>query len=287
MLKSMTGYGRASFAIGADSYTLEVKCLNNRFLDASLRMPERFFSIDLKIREELKKRFSRGSFTVFISSMPGAEPSLQLNMPLARLYVEAGAALKEALGIDNNVDAGFLLRTKEIFAAAEQDDADEWIPLKAALDAAFLQAEAWRIKEGETIVVDMQSRLGHIEALVSKVEEAAPMAVEAHRARLKEDIERLIAGRAEEGRIMLEAAIFAQRSDISEEITRLKSHIALFRQYLTLSEPIGKRLDFLCQELGREINTVCSKSGSASIAQTGVEMKNEMEKIREQAQNAE
>ncbi len=283
----MTGYGRASFAIGADSYTLEIKCLNNRFFDVNLRMPERFFPIDLKIREELKKRFSRGSFTVFISSMPGAQPGLQLNMPLAKAYVEAGALLKETLGVDNNIDAGFLLRTKEIFAAPQQDGADEWVPLKSALDAAFAQAEAWRIKEGESIVVDMQSRLGNIEASVAKVEQIAPVAVEAYRARLKEDIERLIAGRAEEGRIMLEAAVFAQRSDISEEITRLKSHIVLFRQYLTLSEPIGKRLDFLCQELGREINTIGSKSGSAQIAQTAVEMKNELEKIKEQTLNAE
>lgn len=283
----MTGYGRASYDVGVDSYTLEVKCLNNRFLDVNLRMPERFFYLDLKIREELKKRFSRGSFTVFISSMPGARPALELNMPLARLYVEAGATLKEALGVDGSVDAGFLLRTKEIFASPEQAGADAWGPLKAALDAAFAQAEAWRIKEGESIVVDMQSRLGNIEASVAKVQEAAPAAVEAYRARLKEDIERLIAGRAEEGRILLEAAVFAQRSDISEEITRLKSHIALFRRYLSLSEPVGKRLDFLCQELGREINTIGSKSGSAQIAQTAVEMKNELEKIKEQTQNAE
>ncbi|MBI5236455.1 MAG: YicC family protein [Deltaproteobacteria bacterium] len=287
MLQSMTGYGRASFAIGVNSYMLELKSLNNRFLDVNLRMPERFFPVDLKMRGELKKRFSRGSFTVFISSMPGEAPGLELNMRLAKAYVEAAGLLKETLGIDNNVDAGFLLRTKEIFAAPQEDNADEWTPLKAALETAFVQAEAWRIKEGESIALDMRYRLAHIEASVSKVEQAAPAAVEAYRARLKEDIERLIAGRAEEGRIMLEAAVFAQRSDISEEITRLKSHIALFRQYLALNEPIGKRLDFLCQEIGREINTIGSKSGSAQIAQIAVEMKNELEKIKEQTQNAE
>lgn len=288
-IKSMTGYGRAEFQLGADVCAIEVRSLNGRYLEINVRGPERFAPFELKLRDELKVRFARGSFTVNIAIISAGAQSYVLNKELARLYIDAGRELKYTLGIDGGVDAGFLLKLKDIFVYDKKDavaDAD-WESLRKGLNAAFDGVEKWRIKEGESIAADMTARLASLEATVRLIEAGAGAMVEAYARKMREGIERLLKDKTDEGRILIEAAVYAERCDVSEETNRLRSHIALFREYLGASDPAGKRLDFLCQEIGREINTVGSKSPDAAITQTVVEMKNVLEKLREQAQNVE
>lgn len=289
MARSMTGYGRADFSIGLESFSIEIKALNHRFIDISVRMPERFFAIENMLRAELKKRFSRGSVSVFINSVSHEQPPLRLNLPLARVYLDAAEILKKELGVKGEADVAAILKLKDIFSFERKvpvTDAD-WPHLAGALDKAFEQAQEWRVKEGAALKEDLLTRLSSVEGLLLHVEALGPKALEAYRARLTEEMERIIGARVDEARILHEAAIFAERSDINEETVRLKSHLDLFRKYLKFDEPVGKRLDFLCQEIGREINTIGSKSNDVKITQTVVEMKGEVEKIREQVQNVE
>lgn len=289
MPKSMTGYGRGDFSIGNDTFAVEVKSLNHRFIDMNLRMPERFYPLENRMREEIKGRFSRGSFSVFLTSVSMEAPQLKLNIQAAKLYLDAAAELKKEFGIKSEIDAGALLKLKDVFSLEKKGPASEsdWTPLKEALDKAFAQLEDWRKKEGENLKADLLQRLDSLEGLVFHVEARAPKTLEAYKERLKEEIEKLIKDKVDEARILLEAAMFAERTDINEEIARLKSHLDMFRKFLKFDEPVGKRLDFLCQEIGREVNTIGSKANDIKITQTVIEMKGDVEKIREQVQNIE
>ncbi len=285
----MTGYGRAEFTIGEDAFTVEVKTLNNRYIDINLRAPERFFGIENRIREEVKRRFSRGSFTIYISASAGETPKQTLNLDVAKAYLEAARTLKMKLGVTGDADVEFLLRLKDIFIAGKKaPDADsDWPAAQKGLTPAFDQVDEWRVREGETLKVDILARLKNIEGHMGVVEKAAPEINERCVKKIKEAIERLVGQGIDEARLLTEAAICAERADVTEEVVRLKSHIDTFRLYLDSPEPAGKRLDFLCQEIGREINTIGSKAADVSVTRTVVEMKNELEKIREQSQNVE
>ena len=289
MAKSMTGYGRAQIQLGQETYSIEVKTLNNRYLEINLRLPERFSALEAQLRDEVKKTFSRGSFTITAAMDNAASPALKLNRAIARQYIDAGSALRTELGVAGEVDVRLLLSLKEIFTCDRPvvDAAQDWDSVKAGLTAAFAQVNEWRAKEGAALTTDILARLSRLEARIGQVEQRVPEVTAAYRSRIKDEIERVINGKADDSRILLEAAIFAQRSDIAEELTRLKSHLTLFRGYAASDEPSGKRIDFLCQEIGREINTIGSKSADVNITQDVVEMKAEMEKIREQAQNLE
>ncbi|MBI5587443.1 MAG: YicC family protein [Deltaproteobacteria bacterium] len=289
MAKSMTGYGRGEFSIGTEVFSTEVKSLNHRFLDISLRTPERFALFENGIRDEIKKRFSRGSFTLYISSVSAEAPPLRLNLPMARLYAEAALELERELGIKSELNALAMLRLKDIFTFEKKGHFTEadWEPVKQGLHAAFAEVEEWRIKEGANLKEDLLSRISTVEKLLSGIMERSPEVLEEHKARLAAEMEKLVGSTVDPQRILLEAAVFAERSDINEEITRLKSHLDMFRKFLKFGEPVGKRLDFLCQEIGRETNTIGSKPSDISITQTVIEMKGEVEKIREQVQNIE
>lgn len=285
----MTGYGRAEFAIAEDAFTIEVKALNNRYIDINLRAPERFFGLENRVREEVKRRFSRGSFTIYISASGGETPKQSLNLDVAKAYLEAARTLKMKLGVTGDADVEFLLRLKDIFTSGKKTteaDAD-WEALQKGFGAALDQVDEWRGREGETLKIDLLMRLKNIEAHIEIVEKAAPEINERCVRKIKEAIERLVGQGVDEARLLTEAAICAERSDVTEEVVRLKSHIGTFRLYLDSPEPAGKRLDFLCQEMGREINTIGSKASDVSVTRTVVEMKNELEKIREQSQNVE
>lgn len=290
MAKSMTGYGRAEFELAdGEAYSVEARCLNHRFLDISLRTPERFSPFDLKIREEIKKRFARGSFSVFINLVSKGAAELKLNPAVVELYSQAAQRLKEEFGISGEADVPTMLKMKDIFAVERKGplvDAD-WDAVASALGGALAQVEDWRKREGAALKEDLLSKLSSVEGLLFGIEARLPKAVEAYRDRLAADIERLAGAKADPARILLEAAVFAERADVNEEVVRLKSHLELFRKFLGFEEPVGKRLDFLCQEIGREVNTIGSKPSDVRITQTVVEMKGEVEKIREQVQNIE
>ncbi|MDP2688913.1 MAG: YicC/YloC family endoribonuclease [Deltaproteobacteria bacterium] len=289
MAKSMTGYGRGEFELDGEVYSIEARCLNHRFIDISLRTPERFSPFDLKIREEIKKRFARGSFSVFINLVSKGVSELKLNPALVELYRQAGQRLKEEFGVSGEVDIPTLLRMKEIFTAEKRGplvDSD-WEAVNKALSGALGQVEEWRKREGAALKDDLLSKLSAVEGLLFGIEARLPKVVEAYRERITADMEKLIGGTVDPARILLEAAVFAERADVNEEVVRLKSHLELFRKFLKFDEPVGKRLDFLCQEIGREVNTIGSKPSDVKITQTVVEMKGEVEKIREQVQNIE
>ncbi len=288
MTKSMTGWGRGDFSINDESYSVEVKSLNHRFVDIYLRAPERFSPLETRVRDEIKKRFSRGSFSVYISALTGTVPPLKLNIAVAKAYIDAAKKLQDELGVKGEADVPLLLKLRDIFTSDKAAPSEsDWEPLKGALSRAFGQLEEWRAQEGTALENDLLSRISSVERLLSDIEEVAPRALESYRERLKEEMGKITGGKADESRVLLEAALYAERSDISEEVVRLKSHFSMFRRYVALKEPVGKRLDFLCQELVRETNTIASKSIDVQITQTVVEMKGELEKIREQVQNVE
>lgn len=289
MSDSMTGYGRASFSIKDDSFTIEVKSLNHRYLDFNIRMPDRFSFLEPKIKDEVKKRFSRGAVSVSVYYEASRTSDLKLNLPAAKAYLEAAEVLKKELGVKGDADISVLLGTKEIFLSSRKtlDLEPAWEAMKGALAGALQEAHDWRKKEGAVLKADIIGRLKSFETRLSGIEAEVPVIREASLKRLREEIERLVKDRVTEDRLVTEAGILAQRADVSEELARTKSHLSMFREYLESTEPVGKRLDFLCQELFREINTTASKSGSARVAQSVVEMKSELEKIREQVQNIE
>ncbi len=289
MTMSMTGYGRADFELGGDGFSVELRSLNHRFLDIALRSPERFSPFEVKIRDEIKKRFSRGSFSVHINLTSKGAPELKLNAPLVEFYKETAERLKEEFGVRGELDVAAFLKLKEIFTAEKKGAFEEsdWETVRDALGLAFAQLEQWREKEGAALKSDLLERLASLERILAGVEERLPGVVEAHRVRLTEAIEKLVGAEVDTARILTEAAVFAEKSDVSEEVVRLKSHLELFKKFLAFDEPVGKRLDFLCQEIGREINTIGSKVSDVTITQTVVDMKGEAEKIREQVQNIE
>lgn len=289
MVKSMTGWGRADFEIKGEVFAIEIKSLNHRFLDLHVRMPERFSPLENRLRDELKKRFSRGSFTVHVSHVSAEAPTLRLNQAMARAYMDAAEELRREFGVKGEVDVPLLLRLKDIFAIERKGPAaeEDWGPLASALSQASAQLEEWRIKEGAALKIDLLGRFLTLEKHLRSIEGRAPMALEAYRERLKGEMEKLLNGRVDESRLLLEAAVFAERSDIAEEIVRFKSHLDMFRKFMGFGEPCGKRMDFLCQETGREANTIGSKSSDTGITQAVIEIKGELEKIREQVQNIE
>ncbi|WKZ32526.1 MAG: YicC/YloC family endoribonuclease [Thermodesulfobacteriota bacterium] len=289
MARSMTGWGKGDFNIGGDLYAIEVKALNHRFIDISMRAPERFSPFETKIRDEIKKRFARGSFSVHIIPVSAEAPPLRLNLQMAKLYLDAAAELKSAYDVRGEMDLASLLRQKDIFTFERRGSItdEDWEPLRAGLESALNQVEAWRAREGEALRTDLLSRADSLEGLLFTIEARIPKMLESYRERLKAEMEKVLAERIEESRILLEAAIFAEKTDTAEEATRLKSHIEMFRKLAASDGPIGKKLDFLCQELGREINTIGSKANDVKITQTVIDMKSEVEKIREQVQNVE
>jgi uncharacterized protein (TIGR00255 family) len=285
----MTGYGRGGFDIGGEAYCIEVRSLNHRYLDIKLRTPERLNPLENRIRESLKKRLARGSCTVSIHAEAAGDAPLKLNIAAARAYMEAAATLKKETGVGGEVDLPLLMKLRDIFTSdSEAPEIEEaWSALAGGLATALGQVEEWRKKEGMALEADLKEKLKKVEGLVASVQARAPEVIKDYRARLEAEMAKVLERKADPERILQEAAIFAERIDIDEELVRTRSHIEMFAKYLAMGEPVGKRLDFLCQEIFREINTMASKSNDAEMKHLAVEMKNELERIREQVQNIE
>ncbi len=288
MTKSMTGYGRSDFSIGERAFTVEAKSLNHRYLDIKLRMPERFFALEENIRTTIKKLFSRGHFSILIKPSDTGSEAAGINSPLVDLCIEAAETLK-ARGIKGDLTIDAVMGQRDIFSAGgtTDDTSGDLAALSSALNEALSSLSEWRRVEGEELSEDISSRLSYMEAAANGFEEAAPEIERAYRERLTEKITALIGDAVDETRILTEAAFVAEKSAFDEEITRLKSHLQRFRQYLLADGPVGRKMDFLCQELLREVNTTGSKVTDVNITQKIVDVKAELEKIREQVQNIE
>lgn len=288
---SMTGYGKGTYDKDGVEVVCEIKTVNNRYLDVSFKMPRIFAPLEESLREIVKGKMTRGHADVFVSYKDTREKSVAfaVDLPLAKAYVAVAEQLAEAFpNATNDLTLTSLMKLPDVIKSEENaadDAAGEG--LKIALAAALDNLNVMREKEGEKIKADMLSRLDTIETLVDEVKERAPLVVAEYREKLTARVKEALAGvDADEGRLLTEVAVFTDKCNIDEEITRLYSHIAQFRS-ICEEDVVGRKLDFLVQEFNREANTACSKSNDAALKTTGLALKNEIEKVREQVQNAE
>lgn len=288
---SMTGYGKGVAKAGGIELTAEVKSVNNRFLDVAVKSPRVFLAQEEHIRASVREHISRGHVDVFVSYTDKREKTKTMSVDLnaARGYYAAAEELRTAFpDLKDDISLSFYLRLPDVVRAEENGGADEALltALDAALEEALRGHAAMRLAEGERLKKDLLSRMTAIERLTAEIAERAPLVAEEYRKKLTERIQEYLSGKADETRILTEAAVFADKCNIDEELTRLKAHAKAFREICSL-EQVGRKLDFLVQEFNRECNTICSKSNDQKVTALALEMKNEIEKVREQIQNLE
>ena len=290
---SMTGYGKGEYKEGGIELTCEIKTVNNRSLDITVKSPRIFTAYDEVIRSIVREKLTRGHADIFVSLKDKREKPQNLvpDLNLATAYVTAAKKIKEAFPeLDFDVTVSSVLRYPEVLKADEGEaaaDEELVVALKSALTAALDRLNEMRRTEGEKLKADMLSRVQTIEELVGQISERAPLIASEYKKKLETRVKEYLDGvQTDEGRLLTEVAVFTDKSNIDEELTRLKSHISQFREIA--NEPIvGRKLDFLVQEFNREANTTCSKSNDVTITRLGLALKNEIEKIREQVQNIE
>lgn len=292
MVNSMTGFGRALLAREGREMTVELKSVNHRYLDIGFRMPRHIGFVEDAIRGVLSRELNRGHVDVYLFYRNGREDARRVNVDQALLgaYLEAARAVAERFGLEDDIGLSAALRLPDVtdIIAAEEDR--EAVNALAAEACALACAElkAMRAAEGAKLYADLFARCGVVEALGKEIALRAPLVVEEYRQKLQERLEALLAGaEVDQGRLAMEAAIFADKASIDEELVRLGSHVAQMRAMLQGGEPAGRKLDFIVQEMNREFNTMGSKANDAEIVKLVIEGKAEIEKIREQVQNIE
>ena len=299
MVKSMTGFGRGSFEEENFSVTVEIKSVNHRYNEIAIRLPHFLNPLEDKIRKTILASISRGRVDVFVTARYTATGAVNVSVdkPLALAYHTALLEVGDAIGItspniSDQAEILYLARCPDVITAKEGlfDCDGYWLKIKQAVDQAVGALVSMREAEGKNIVGDFYKRLDLIEQHVLEIEKRSPLAVAEYQAKLTERLDALLADKkisADPDRVLQEVAIFADRVSITEEIVRLKSHIRQFRLILESAQPVGRKLDFLVQEFNREANTIGSKANDFELAKTVVEVKAEIEKIREQIQNIE
>ena len=292
MVKSMTGYGRAREMRNGRDITVEVRSVNNRYLDCTVKMPRAYIFAEDRMKARVQQAISRGKVDVFVTIDASAADAavVAVNEPLARGYYDALTRLKTMFDLSGDITPEVLAKFPDVLAVTKAEEDVEAIAadICAVLDDALAAYNAMRAVEGEKLAADVAGRITTIEAVVGKVEERSPQTVAAYRQRLEAKMQEVLQSTAiDESRILTEAAIFADKIAVDEETVRLRSHIAQLQAMLVSGEPVGRKLDFLIQEVNRECNTIGSKCNDLTIAQDVVNMKAEVEKIREQVQNME
>ena len=292
MIKSMTGYGRARETLNGRDITVELKSVNNRYLDCTVKMPRVYIFAEDAIKSQVQKRVSRGKVDVFITidSTGADEAVVTVNESLAKGYLDAVRSISEKFGLETAINARDLARMPDVLTVtkAEEDLESVSADICAVLSKALDAYQAMREREGEKLAADISSRLDTIESLTTAVEERSPQTVKEYREKLLSRMQEVLGSTTiDESRILTEAAIFADKVAVDEETVRLRSHLSQLREMLQLSEPVGRKLDFLIQEVNRESNTIGSKCSDIAITRKVVELKGEIEKIREQVQNIE
>lgn len=293
MIASMTGFGRGTAHAHNITATVEMRSVNNRFIDISVRMPSRLIAYETEIQNRLKKAFERGRFTVQIQVEQAATDALpvQVNHAAARAYGQLLEELRQAAGLQEPVRLEDLLRQNDVFeTASEKPEVTEQMAevVYAALAEAIRGMRQMRQDEGQALAADLTARINAIEQYVVFVEARAPQRVDEARTRLRERIEEWLGDdRLDPERLEQEITILADKLDVTEECVRLRSHLAQFREALANDEAVGRKLNFLVQEIHREVNTIGSKANDAEVGRYAIEMKEEVEKIREQVQNVE
>lgn len=292
MIKSMTGYGMAKGSAEGMEITVELKSVNNRHLDISVRTPRSFIFVEDLIKTVVSEYMTRGKVDVFVTvdSREAENVLICVNMPLARGYVDAINRLSDELDLRNELSALSLSRFQDILTI-EKREADRDAVSAALRDITSEALQGFgimRAREGEKLCDDINERINEIERLTLLVEERSPRTVAEYRQKLEQRMRELLGGvEVDESRLLAEAAVFADKTAVNEETVRLKSHISQMREMLSGSSPIGRKLDFLVQEMNREVNTIGSKGNDSDISRYVIDLKSEIEKIREQVQNIE
>lgn len=292
MVKSMTGYGRARQTLNGRDITVEVRSVNNRYLDCTVKVPRTYIFAEDAVKARVQKAVSRGKVDVFITIDAAAadETVVAVNEPLARGYYEALTRLKDIFSLEDGLNAVTLAKFPDVLTVtkAEEDLESVAADICAVLDEALAAYNAMRTVEGGKLREDIAGRADTIEAVVGKVEERSPQTVAAYREKLLARMQEVLQSTAiDESRILTEAAIFADKIAVDEETVRLRSHLSQLRTMLESDQPIGRKLDFLIQEFNREANTIGSKCNDIETSRRVVDIKAEIEKIREQVQNIE
>ncbi len=294
MIKSMTGYGRGEYTDEKRSISCEIKSVNHRFCEISVKIPRRYQFAEEKVKARVKAAAPRGKIDVsIIADDLGMNASeVRLNTQAARVYYDSLTSLKEVLpGLKGEVDLQLISQMPDVLKTvpAEENEEEILAAIFAAADKALESYDLMKVTEGRKLVEDIISRGRFINTTVEAIEEYAPMVAENYKQKMKDRIQELLGESATvpEDRILLEAAVFADKSNITEEIVRLKSHCKQLESICTGTEPAGKKLDFLVQEMNREANTIGSKANDINITDKVLILKAEIEKIREQVQNLE
>ena len=292
MIRSMTGYGRAVMTLNGREITVEVRSVNNRFLDCSIKLPRAFSYAEDAVKQKIKEQVSRGKVDVFISvnTTAGENVKISLNRPVLEGYLEALRTISADYGVREDISATSLTRFPEVFLMEkpEEDEAQNTADIVAVAQQAVSTYNAMRETEGAALAADLRSHAAVILSYVEKVEARSPVTVAEYRARLESRLREVLESTTiDEGRILTEAAIFADKVAVDEETVRLRSHLNQLEGLLQSGGAIGRKLDFLLQEMNREANTIGSKCSDVEMARLVVEIKGEIEKIREQVQNIE
>lgn len=292
MIQSMTGFGRCQKTLGSRDITVEIKAVNHRYLEFSSRLPRSLGFIEDKLKAQVQSRIARGKVevSVTVAEQKGSASRVTLNEGLALSYLEELRIFARKNGLTDDLTLSDFCRLPDLFTTrmAEVDEDALWRDISETADGALDSFIAMRRREGEKLSADLAAKLYNILTLVESVERRSPETVEAYRQRLYKKLGELLADRQiDDSRVLTEAALFADKVAVDEETVRLRSHIDQFRHILTLEEPVGRKLDFLVQEMNREANTIGSKAQDAEMARIVVELKSEIEKVREQIQNIE
>ena len=289
---SMTGFGRGEYRENGIELVAEIKTVNNRYLDVAVKSPRIFSGCEESVRSAVRSALTRGHADVFISLTDKREKckNIYIDENAARAYVDAAERISRLFPqLANDATVTFVLRQPDVIKAEENTGVDDELSdaLQAALECALKNLNAMRAVEGKKLFADMLARVDSIERMVGEIAQRAPLVVANYREKLEEKIKNYLEGvQVDESRLLTEVAVFSDKCNIDEELTRLRSHISQFRDICNL-DLVGRKLDFLIQEFNRETNTICSKSNDIVITRIGLDMKNEIEKIREQVQNVE
>ena len=292
MIKSMTGFGRGSYTKEGREYLIEIKTVNHRYSDISVRISRTYSYLEPKIREILSKKVVRGKIdvNVWVEDYGTSGRNVLLDEGLSDLYIDALNKIKQKYDISEEISLSLVSRFPDILKLKKEDDDEDmiWNEMKTALDQAIDSLIQMREKEGYQLKIDILEKSSNLDRYITGIESRAPHVVIDYKTKLQNRIKDIIGNaQLDEGRLEIEVALFADRCSIEEEITQFKSHIKQLNQIVEINEPIGRKLDFLIQEFNREINTIGSKANDLEITKIVVEAKSEIEKIREQIQNIE
>ena len=292
MIKSMTGYGKAEALSAMGKLMVEIRAVNHRYGEINVKLPRLFFPFEGEVKKKVAERMKRGKIDVFVQFEQSAGAGLQLepDLSLARMYYDALDSIRSSLNMSDPVPLSLVVSQKDVLVARENPVAADNLgeELSAVVEAAVNDIEAMRVREGAALAHDVMERRSLLSGLIGQVAERAPAVVAELAQKLRERVRQLAAEvQLEDARLAQEVAILADKGDITEELVRFDSHLQQFDDILKLQEPVGRKLDFLMQEFNREINTIGSKANDSEIAALVVQVKTELERIREQIQNIE